>query len=39
MNLHPLEPNNHGCSSKSASAEFGVKAHEVPSGPNPIQNR
>ncbi|KAI5430011.1 hypothetical protein KIW84_034548 [Lathyrus oleraceus] len=33
-NLHPHKSQKHG-----AGKEFGVDAHEVPSGPNPISNR
>ncbi|CAK8541585.1 unnamed protein product [Lathyrus sativus] len=33
-NLHPHKPQKHG-----DGKEFGVDAHEVPSGPNPISNR
>ncbi|CAI8612378.1 unnamed protein product [Vicia faba] len=32
--FHPHKPQKHG-----AGKEFGVDAHEVPSGPNPISNR
>ncbi|TKY68597.1 CLAVATA3/ESR (CLE)-related protein TDIF [Spatholobus suberectus] len=38
-NLHPQKTKNPRSSSKDAGREFGAKAHEVPSGPNPIQNR
>uniref|UniRef100_A0A2P2PTH2 Uncharacterized protein n=1 Tax=Rhizophora mucronata TaxID=61149 RepID=A0A2P2PTH2_RHIMU len=41
MNLHPNQPQNthtSSSSSKSKHKEFGVQAHEVPSGPNPISN-
>ncbi|XP_061360678.1 CLAVATA3/ESR (CLE)-related protein TDIF-like [Gastrolobium bilobum] len=37
--LHPQKTQNSPSSSKDAEREFGVEAHEVPSGPNPIQNR
>lgn len=33
-NLHPHKTQKDG-----AGKEFGVDAHEVPSGPNPISNR
>ncbi|KAE9622164.1 hypothetical protein Lal_00032714 [Lupinus albus] len=37
-NLHPQKAMNKHSSSKDAAKEFGVDAHEVPSGPNPISN-
>jgi len=37
--LYHLKAKNRGCSSKRGGRKFGAKAHEVPSGPNPIQNR
>ncbi|KAJ9176562.1 hypothetical protein P3X46_011864 [Hevea brasiliensis] len=40
-NLHPKQSqSSHDSSStKSRGSVFGAKAHEVPSGPNPISNR
>ncbi|KAJ8749448.1 hypothetical protein K2173_025643 [Erythroxylum novogranatense] len=41
MNLHPEQTHKahrFSSSSKSKHREFGVEAHEVPSGPNPISN-
>ncbi|KAK7350249.1 hypothetical protein VNO77_08607 [Canavalia gladiata] len=38
-NLHPQKTKNPHSSSKDDGREFRAEAHEVPSGPNPIQNR
>ncbi|KAJ1409593.1 hypothetical protein SESBI_22649 [Sesbania bispinosa] len=38
-NLHPQKTMNSHSSSKETQREFGVEAHDVPSGPNPISNR